>query len=158
METSDDPKTQPTPRASGPVPLTVVWIVLAMLAIALIVRGAMMVHAARQVEREVYPRNWPTTGPYSAEELQSARALVAEHLALVEGSVIPPSTQQVESAAASQRLMEQGRRETWQRIREVRLASAAQQRLHGWIVFSLGTALSGVFAILAHMTGAQGKA
>lgn len=160
MEPAETPTDQietPSDSASS-VPLTITWIVLGLLSAAIAVRGAIMVAGIAQVRSETFARNWPTTGPYTEDELSAASALAAEHLAITQGELTTPTTQLIESAAASQRLLEQGKYEIWRDRRAHRLAAAQARRPLAWGLVALGIGLAAVFAWAARMTHVRGRA
>lgn len=160
MEPANDPPPDSQPRADGAlaVVLMVVWIVLCVLSIALAVRGGMLVVEAANLRAEVYPDDWPTTGPFSADEVSYAQGVVREQLALLEGRVVVPTTQQVETFAHERRMAEDSRRENFKENRPDRMAAAGVLQQLGWSLIMLGAGLAVIFAWAARVTRARGRA
>ena len=110
--------------------------------------GGRMLYRAHLIQSEQFDPAVPLDGPYTEEELQTAKGRLA--------GVMPPdeflkgvTREQLEAAAEATRAIERARKESWDDRRPERLDDAAQRRRTGWLLLGLAALLLTAWGYIA---------
>jgi hypothetical protein len=130
---------------------------VALLVAPLAFAGGRMLYRANLIQSEQFDPAVPLDGPYSEQELQTAKGRLA--------GVMPPdeflkgvTREQLESAAEAARAIERARKESWEDRRPKRLAHAAQRRRTGWLLLGLAVLLLAAWGCIAWSARTPGTA